>query len=118
MRVSIIMPQFGESIAEANIVAFLVKPGDNVSADQGIIEVETNKATMTVTSPCAGKIETFTAQLNESYAVDAVLGFIEATKEEAVRLGLDAGAQAKTSDTDRLPKAGSNGRTRVQPTVR
>ncbi len=118
MRVSITMPQFGEAIAEANIVAFLVKPGDNVSADQGIIEVETNKATMTVTSPCAGIIETFSAQLNESYAVDAVLGFIEATKEEAVRLGLDTGAQAKTSDTDRIPKAGSNGRTRVQPTVR
>ena len=118
MRVSINMPQFGESIAEANIVNFLVKPGDNVSADQDIIEVETNKATMTVTSPCAGKIETFTAQLNESYAVDAVLGYIEATKEEAVRLGLDTGAPSRISDTDRISKAGSNGRTRVQPTVR
>ena len=118
MRVSITMPQFGEAIAEANIVAFLVKPGDNVSAEQGIIEVETNKATMTVTSPCAGKIETITAQLNESYAVDAVLGYIETTKEEAARLGLDTGAPPKTSDTDRIAKAGSNGRTRVQPTVR
>ena len=118
MRVSIIMPQFGESIAEANIVHFLVNPGDNVSADQDIIEVETNKATMTVTSPCAGRIETFTAQLNESYAVDAVLGYIEATKEEAARLGLDATAPTKTSDTERTRKTGPNGRTRVQPTVR
>jgi pyruvate/2-oxoglutarate dehydrogenase complex dihydrolipoamide acyltransferase (E2) component len=118
MRVSIIMPQFGESIAEANIVSFLVKPGDNVSADQDIIEVETNKATMTVTSPCAGKIETFTAQKDESYAVDAVLGYIEATKEEAARLGLDAAVPPKTSDTERTPKTGSNGRARVQPTVR
>lgn len=118
MRVSIIMPQFGESIAEANIVAFLVKPGESVSADQDIIEVETNKATMTVTSPCAGKIAAFTAQMNESYAVDAVLGYIETTMEEAARLGLDAGQPPKTSDTERTPKPGSNGRTRVQPTVR
>ncbi|HTV40655.1 MAG TPA: dihydrolipoamide acetyltransferase family protein [Candidatus Sulfotelmatobacter sp.] len=118
MRVSIIMPQFGESIAEANIISFLVKPGDNVSADQDIIEVETNKATMTVTSPCAGRIETFTAQLNESYAVDAVLGYIEATQEEATRLGLDTAAPSKTPDTERTAKAGPNGRTRVQPTVR
>jgi pyruvate/2-oxoglutarate dehydrogenase complex dihydrolipoamide acyltransferase (E2) component len=118
MRVSIIMPQFGESIAEANIVSFLVKPGDNVAADQDIIEVETNKATMTVTSPCAGKIEKFTVQMNESYAVDAVLGYIEATKEEAARLGLDAATPQKTSDTERTPKPGSNGRARVQPTVR
>src|SRR5580698_5201581 len=100
MKVNIIMPQLGESIAEANIVAFLVNPGDNVVADQNIIEVETNKATMTVTSPCTGKIQEFSAQLNESYAVGAVLGHIEVTKEEAARLGLDVPSPAKASDTD------------------
>ncbi len=117
-RVPIIMPQLGESIAEANIVAFLVKPGDTVVADQNLIEVETNKATMTVTSPCGGKIEQFMAQLNESYAVGAVLGQIEATEEEAARAGLDS-APPKSSDTDRVGSADANGnRTRVQPTVR
>jgi len=80
MKVPIIMPQLGESIAEANIISFLVKPGDKVVADQNLIEVETNKATMTVTSPCNGKIEKFSAELNESYTVGAVLGHIEATK--------------------------------------
>jgi pyruvate/2-oxoglutarate dehydrogenase complex dihydrolipoamide acyltransferase (E2) component len=47
-----------------------------------------------------------------------VLGYIVATREEAARLGLDASAQPKTPDTERTPKAGPNGRTRVQPTVR
>ena len=42
--IPVIMPQLGESIAEATIVSCLVKPGDNVEADQDIIEVETNKA--------------------------------------------------------------------------
>ncbi len=117
-QIPIIMPQLGESIAEANIVAFLFKPGDMVAADQNLIEVETNKATMTVTSPCGGRIEKITAQLNESYAVGAVLGYIEATKEEAARLGLDA-PPPKTSDTDRISKSDANGSgTRVQPTVR
>ena len=60
MQIPIIMPQLGESIAEATIVNFLVKPGDSVEADQDVIEVETNKATMTVTSPCSGRIEKFT----------------------------------------------------------
>ena len=118
MNVPIIMPQLGESIAEANIIAFLVQPGDKVVADQNIIEVETNKATMTVTSPCTGTIQKFSVQLNESYAVGAILGQIETTKEEAARLGLDVSAPAKTSDTDRVTKTDSNGRTRVQPTVR
>jgi pyruvate/2-oxoglutarate dehydrogenase complex dihydrolipoamide acyltransferase (E2) component len=118
-QIPIIMPQLGESIAEANIVQFLVKPGDKVVADQNVIEVETNKATMSVTSPCSGKIEKFSVQLNESYTVGAVLGYIEATKEEAARLGIDVSASLKNSDTDRISKSEANGsRTRVQPTVR
>jgi pyruvate/2-oxoglutarate dehydrogenase complex dihydrolipoamide acyltransferase (E2) component len=118
-HIPIIMPQLGESIAEANIISFLVKPGDTVEADQDLIEVETDKATMTVASPCKGKIEKFTVQLNESYAVGATLGQIEATNEEAARLGLDV-APEKTSDTHHTSKSDANGRdrSRVQPTIR
>jgi len=118
-QIPIIMPQLGESIAEARIINFLIKPGDTVEADQDLIEVETNKASAAVTSPCRGKVEKFTVQLNESYAVGAVLGQIETTNEEIARLGLDVSAPAKTSETDRLTKSEANGgRNRVQPTVR
>jgi pyruvate/2-oxoglutarate dehydrogenase complex dihydrolipoamide acyltransferase (E2) component len=118
MQIPIIMPQLGESIAEAAIVNFLVQPGDQVEADQNIIEVETNKATMTVTSPCSGRLLKFTARLNESYAVDAVLGQIEATKEEAARLGLDA-PPAKNHETETIHKHESGGsKSQVHPTVR
>ena len=119
MQIPIIMPQLGESIAEAAIINFLVQSGDTVLADQDLIEVETNKATMTVTSPCSGRVEKFTVQLNESYAVGAVLGQIEATKEEAARLGLDVHVPAKSSETERVSKPEINVRSgRVQPTVR
>jgi pyruvate/2-oxoglutarate dehydrogenase complex dihydrolipoamide acyltransferase (E2) component len=118
-QIPIIMPQLGESIAEAKVVSFLVKAGDTVEADQDLIEVETNKATMAVTSPCRGRLEKLTAQLNESYPVGAMLGQIEITKEEAARLGLDVPAPVKTSETDRLSKSDANGgKNRVQPTVR
>ena len=118
-QIPIIMPQLGESIAEAKVINFLIKPGDTVEADQDLIEVETNKATMAVTSPCRGRLEKLTAQLNESYAVGAVLGQIETTEEEAARLGLDVPAPVKTSDTDRLAKPDANGgKNRVRPTVR
>ena len=49
------MPQLGESIAEATIVDIKVKPGDEVVDDQEIIDVETNKAVMGVTTPCKGQ---------------------------------------------------------------
>jgi pyruvate/2-oxoglutarate dehydrogenase complex dihydrolipoamide acyltransferase (E2) component len=117
--IPIIMPQLGESIAEANIINFLVRPGDCVEADQDLIEVETNKANMNVTAPCRGRVEKFTVQLNESYPVGAVLGHIEATAEEAVRMGLDVPAPVKSGDTERLAAGdGNGGKNRVQPTVR
>ncbi len=118
-QIPIIMPQLGESIAEAVIINLLVKAGDAVEAGQDIIEVETNKASMTVTAPCGGRIEKFHVELNESYAVGATLGQIEATKEEATRLGLDVPAPAKSSETDAYSRPEKNGsRSRVQPTVR
>src|SRR6185503_19505437 len=88
--VSIIMPQLGESIAEATVINLLVKEGDRVQADQDVIEVETNKATMNVRAPGAGRVEKILVKLNESYPVGAVLGRLEVTQDEAERLGLDA----------------------------
>ena len=79
------MPQLGESIAEATIVDIKVKPGDEVADDQEIIEVETNKAVMGVTTPCKGKIAEVSVQLKETYPVGAVLGYVEASEADAAR---------------------------------
>ncbi len=122
--IPIIMPQLGESIAEATIVHLLVQVGEPVQADQDIIEVETNKATMNVTSPCRGRVESFLVQLNQSYPVGAVLGYLEASQEDAARLGLDAPAPARpgeeTEARSALSGQGQPGgpQKTVQPTVR
>jgi pyruvate/2-oxoglutarate dehydrogenase complex dihydrolipoamide acyltransferase (E2) component len=84
-QVPIIMPQLGESIAEATVVDVKVKPGDQVAPDQEIIDVETNKAVMGVTTPCKGKIDKITAQVKETYPVGAVLGYVEASEEDAAK---------------------------------
>ena len=79
------MPQLGESIAEATVVDIKVKPGEEVVSDQEIIDVETNKAVMGVTTPCKGKIDKISVQLKETYPVGAVLGYVEASEEDAAR---------------------------------
>jgi pyruvate/2-oxoglutarate dehydrogenase complex dihydrolipoamide acyltransferase (E2) component len=84
-QVPIIMPQLGESIAEATVVDIKVKPGDEIADDQEIIDVETNKAVMGVTTPCKGKIAQITVQLKETYPVGAVLGYVEASEADAAR---------------------------------
>ena len=117
--VPIIMPQLGESIAEATVINLLVKVGDQVQADQDLMEVETNKATMNVASPCAGRVEKFSVTLNESYPVGAVLGYLRASKEDADRLGLE-----QPQNIHRIQGNGNETETeakkpqRVEPTVR
>ena len=85
-KVPIIMPQLGESIAEATVVRLTVKVGDLIESDQEVIEVETNKAVMSVTTPCKGFLESITAEVNETYPVGSTLGYIEASVEDAERL--------------------------------
>jgi pyruvate/2-oxoglutarate dehydrogenase complex dihydrolipoamide acyltransferase (E2) component len=84
----IIMPQLGESIAEATIVRAAFAAGDRVEADTDLLEVETNKAVMGVTAPCGGILREITANVGESYAVGATLGYLEVSDEDAERLGL------------------------------
>lgn len=122
LQIPIIMPQLGESIAEATIVNFLVQPGDQVEADQDLIEVETNKANMNVAAPCRGRIARLTVQLNESYPVGAVLGQIEVSRADAERLGLDKLAADQAASTSSALAAtvetGTGVPARVEPTVR
>jgi pyruvate/2-oxoglutarate dehydrogenase complex dihydrolipoamide acyltransferase (E2) component len=122
--IPIIMPQLGESIAEATVVHFLVGVGDQVQTDQDLIEVETNKATMNVASPCPGRVEKFLVKPSESHPVGAVLGYLQATAEDAARLGLDTPTGPKDAEE---PEEGSchagrapedQKRRQVEPTVR
>ena len=86
-QVPIIMPQLGESIAEARIVRLNIQVGDSVIADQEIIEVETNKATMAVTTLCGGTVTEIRAEEGGDYAVGSLLGTLEASEEEIARTG-------------------------------
>ena len=88
-QVPITMPQLGESMAEATIVAIKVQPGEKVAADQEIIEVETDKAVMGVSTPCAGEVAKIDAEVQGTYAVGAVLGYIEASEADAARYAVD-----------------------------
>ncbi|MFO1439298.1 MAG: 2-oxo acid dehydrogenase subunit E2 [Verrucomicrobiaceae bacterium] len=85
--IPILMPQLGESIAEATIIRILVEAGRSVEAASDLFEVETNKATMSVTAPCAGKITQIVAVPQTSYAVGSTLAAFEISEEDAQNLG-------------------------------
>ncbi len=85
--IPILMPQLGESIAEATVIRILVEPGRQIEAGSDLFEVETNKATMAVSAPCAGKIGQIVATPQTSYAVGATLASFEISEEDAQALG-------------------------------
>lgn len=97
------MPQLGESMAEATILAIKVQAGEKVAADQEIIEVETDKAVMGVTTPCPGEIAKIDAQVKKVYAVGAVLGYIEASEADAARLVRQAPEPSKNEVAKEVP---------------
>ena len=74
---AISMPQLGESIAEATLLRLKVKAGDKIEMDQEVAEVETSKAVMSITTSYGGVWKEWKAKEGKSYAVGAVLGYVE-----------------------------------------
>src|SRR3970282_1781774 len=58
MTIEFTLPDLGENVAEADVLRVLVSEGQHVELDQGLIEIETEKATQEVASPAAGTIKT------------------------------------------------------------
>src|SRR3954447_5265178 len=70
---SIRTPDIGEGIAEVELVAWHVKPGDEVKEDQVLADVMTDKATVEIPSPVNGKVTELMAEVGKSISVGAVL---------------------------------------------
>jgi pyruvate dehydrogenase E2 component (dihydrolipoamide acetyltransferase) len=82
-------PDVGEGIAEAEIVRWLVKEGDSVNEDQDLLEVETDKAVLTLNSPYTGKIKKLHGQEGEIIKVGDVLTTVDAAGEDTTAVEAD-----------------------------
>jgi len=67
------LPDLGEGLTEAEIVQWLVKPGDAVELNQPICEVETEKAIVEIPSPFAGVVDAVFGDVGQKVAVGAPL---------------------------------------------
>src|SRR3712207_6761819 len=71
------LPDIGEGIAEAEIVAWHVKVGDQVEEDQQIADMMTDKATVEMESPVAGKVVQLAGEVGDQIPIGSVLAVIE-----------------------------------------
>ena len=67
------LPDIGEGVAEGEIVRWLVSSGDTVAEDQPLVEVMTDKATVTIPAPAKGTVSELRAEEGETVAVGAVI---------------------------------------------
>lgn len=84
------LPDVGEGIAEAELVQWLVEPGDEVAEDQPVAEVETDKAVVEVPSPYTGVVDELRAAEGEVVPVGDVLITIRVGEVDLERDGPDS----------------------------
>ncbi|SHL27401.1 2-oxoglutarate dehydrogenase complex dihydrolipoyllysine-residue succinyltransferase [Roseibium suaedae] len=78
MATEIRVPTLGESVSEATIAQWFKKPGDAVTADEPLVELETDKVTVEVPAPASGTLESISVKEGETVEVGALLGQIAA----------------------------------------
>ena len=81
MTEKILVPVLGESITEATVSKWLKSKGDNINADEPIVELETDKVNLEVPSPINGTLTAVNFKDGETVEVGAVLGEIEISEE-------------------------------------
>jgi 2-oxoisovalerate dehydrogenase E2 component (dihydrolipoyl transacylase) len=92
------LPDIGEGIAEAEIVAWHVKVGDEVAEDQQLADMMTDKATVEMESPVAGKVVELAGEVGDMVPIGSVLAVIETA-------GADRAAESAEDSKDERPLA-------------
>ena len=76
-RYSFKLPDVGEGIAQAEIIAWHVKPGDQIAEDAPLIDVMTDKATVEITSPVSGRVVSVDGEVGDQATVGSVVAVLE-----------------------------------------
>src|SRR3989344_5133025 len=100
-------PDVGEGIQEGEIVKWLVKKGDEIKADQIIVQIETDKAVVDIPSPRNGTILKINYKESEKIKVGAVLVVIGDKGEKVKSSGKENKKEEKTIEK-KVPKRGQS----------
>ena len=85
MSEKILVPTLGESVTEATVSKWLKSQGEKVSADEPIVELETDKVNVEVPAPSSGVLERISVKEGETVNVGALLGMINGSAKEVLK---------------------------------
>ena len=117
---NVLMPQLGETVTQGTVVAWHKKEGDQVSKDEILADVETDKAAVEIPAPSDGVISSVLVQEGETVDVGTVLVVIngpDGTAEDSSDSATDE--QPKTDSSSEAPESSDSGkRPSLSPAVR
>jgi 2-oxoisovalerate dehydrogenase E2 component (dihydrolipoyl transacylase) len=99
------LPDIGEGIAEAEIVAWHVKIGDKVSEDQQVADMMTDKATVEMESPVSGIVVELAGEVGDQVAIGSALMVIEVEVEDAAETPVEVQVEAETPGVEEVAEA-------------
>jgi 2-oxoglutarate dehydrogenase E2 component (dihydrolipoamide succinyltransferase) len=107
MSIEIKVPALGESITEATVGQWFKKAGEAVTADEPLVELETDKVTVEVPAPAAGVLSDIKVQQGTTVAIGAVLGSIQEGAAAAAGQAAARPAPSPAAEAQRPPAASS-----------
>src|SRR5687768_9919798 len=94
------LPDIGEGIAEAEIVAWHVKVGDRIEEDQQLADMMTDKATVEMESPVGGTVLEVAGEVGDQIAIGSILVVIETEGEAQAQTAPAASPAPKDEKRD------------------
>lgn len=115
MATEIRVPTLGESVTEATIGKWFKQPGDSVAMDEPLVELETDKVTVEVPSPVAGKLSEIVAKEGDTVEVNALLASVEEGAAGAAPSAPKPAAPASAAPAPAAAPAASASSSTMQP---
>jgi pyruvate dehydrogenase E2 component (dihydrolipoamide acetyltransferase) len=106
MPVEFTLPELGENVEKGDVIRVLVSPGDVVKADQAVLELETDKATIEVPTNVGGKVSEVKVKAGDKVTVGQVVMVLDATAggsakaDEGQKAERPKSPEARTPDTE------------------
>ena len=95
MSTSVVLPALGESVTEGTVTRWLKQVGDEVTADEGLLEISTDKVDTEIPSPVSGILEEILVNEDDTVEVGAVLA----------KIGDGSGASSSDAPAEAAPVA-------------
>jgi len=103
MSENILVPVLGESVTEATVAKWLKKEGEKVSADEPVVELETDKVNLEVPSPVSGVISKINSKDGENVEVGSILGIVSSGSSKISEKEIEK--KTKFTVNEKIPQA-------------